>query len=76
VIACCDRPVSDAAEAKLAGLAAGGERLQVVGADIYAAFPDGQARSKLAAQLVSALKPGTGTARNLRTMTKLAELLS
>jgi len=76
VIACCDRPVSEAAEAKLTGLAAGGERLRVVGADIYADFPDGQARSKLAAQLVSALKPATGTARNLRTMTKLAELLS
>jgi uncharacterized protein (DUF1697 family) len=68
--------VSTAAAEKLAKLAAEGERLQVVGADIYADFPDGQARSKLAAQLVSALKPATGTARNLRTMTKLAELLS
>lgn len=76
VIACCDRPVSAAAQQKLATLAVDGERLQVVGADIYADFPDGQARSKLAAQLISALKPGTGTARNLRTMTKLAELLS
>ena len=76
VIACCDRPVTRAAEAKLAGLAVEGERLRVVGADIYADFPGGQARSKLAAQLVSALKPATGTARNLRTMTKLAELLS
>jgi len=76
VIACCDRPVSKAAEAKLAGLAVEGERLRVVGADIYADFPDGQARSKLAVQLVSALKPATGTSRNLRTMTKLAELLS
>ena len=76
VIACSDRPVSTAAAEKLAKLAAEGERLQVVGADIYADFPNGQARSKLAAQLVSALKPATGTARNLRTMTKLAELLS
>jgi len=76
VIACCDRPVSKAAAAKLAGLVAEGERLQVVGADIYADFPEGQARSKLAVQLVSALKPATGTARNLRTMTKLAELLT
>ncbi len=76
MIACCDRPVSTAAAAKLAGLAVEGERLQVVGADIYADFPAGQARSKLAAQLVSALKPASGTARNLRTMTKLAELLS
>lgn len=76
VIACCDRPVTKAAEAKLAALAVEGERLQVVGADIYADFPDGQARSKLAVQLVSALTPATGTARNLRTMTKLAELLT
>ncbi|HEY3548565.1 MAG TPA: DUF1697 domain-containing protein [Propionicimonas sp.] len=76
VIACCDRPVSEAAADKLTRLAADGERLQVVGADIYADFPDGQARSKLATQLVSALKPATGTARNLRTMTKLAEMLS
>lgn len=76
VIACCDRPVSTAAAEKLEKLAVEGERLQVVGPDIYADFPDGQARSKLAAQLVSALKPATGTARNLRTMTKLAELLS
>jgi uncharacterized protein (DUF1697 family) len=76
VIACCDRPVSEAAADKLTRLAADGERLQVVGADIYADFPDGQARSKLASQLVSALKPATGTARNLRTMTKLAEMLS
>ncbi len=75
VIACCDRPVSSAAEAKLTGLAAEGERLRVVGADIYADFPQGQARSKLAAQLVSALEPATGTARNLRTMTKLAQML-
>ena len=76
VIACCDRPVSRAAEAKLAGLAVHGERVQVAGADIYADFPEGQARSKLAAQLVSTLTPATGTARNLRTMTTLAELLS
>ena len=76
VIACSDRPVSTEAAAKLAGLATPNERIKVAGADIYADFPDGQARSKLAAQLVSALKPATGTARNLRTMTKLAELLT
>lgn len=76
VIACCDAPVGRAAADKLMELAARGERLQVVGADIYADFPHGQARSKLAAQLISALRPATGTARNLRTMTKLAEMLS
>jgi uncharacterized protein (DUF1697 family) len=76
VIACCDRPVGAAAAVKLAGLAAANERVQVAGSDIYADFPDGQAGSKLATQLVSAVKPATGTARNLRTMAKLAELLT
>jgi len=76
VIACCDRPVNRAAQEKLAALATGAERVQVEGADVFAAFPDGQARSKLAAQLITSLKPATGTARNLRTMTKLAQLLN
>lgn len=76
LVVCCDRPVSTAAAGKLAKLAVEGERVQVEGSDIYAAFPGGQARSKLGTQLISALKPATGTARNLRTMTTLAEMLS
>lgn len=75
VIACCDRPVGRTAADRLAALATGSERVQVAGPDVYADFPDGQANSRLAAQLVTALKPATGTARNLRTMRKLAELL-
>ncbi len=75
VVACCDRQITAAAVERLASLAVGSERVQVDGSDVFADFPDGQARSKLATQLVAALKPATGTARNLRTMTKLAELL-
>ncbi|MCA0294028.1 MAG: DUF1697 domain-containing protein [Actinobacteria bacterium] len=77
VIACCDRPVGELAARRLAELATGSERVEVAptGVDVYADFPDGQAGSKLAANLVAILRPGTGTARNLRTMTKVAELL-
>ena len=75
VIACCDRPVGELAARRLADLATGDERVEVDGPDIFAAFPAGQAGSKLAAQLVAAVRPATGTARNLRTMRRLAELL-
>lgn len=77
VIACCDRVVGELAARRLADLVQGSERVEVAatGRDVYADFPDGQAASKLAAGLVAALRPATGTARNLRTMTKLADLL-
>lgn len=77
VIACCDRPVGELALRRLAALAVGAERVGLAdsGTDVYAAFPHGQAGSKLAAGLVAALRPATGTARNLRTMNRLAELL-
>ncbi len=77
VITCCDRPVGELAARRLAELAAGRERVQVAatGTDVYADFPDGQAASKLAAGMLAALRPATGTARNLRTMNRLAELL-
>lgn len=78
VVACCDRDVGELAPRRLAELAAGRERVEVAtsGTDVYADFPDGQAASKLAAGLVASLRPATGTARNLRTMGKLAELLA
>lgn len=77
VIACCDRPIEAEALTRLAGLRAGDERFQLAdsGRDLYAIFPDGQARSRLAAGLIGALLPATGTARNLRTMTAVADLL-
>ncbi|MFT4110655.1 DUF1697 domain-containing protein [Propionicimonas sp.] len=77
VIVCCDRAVGDLAPRRLAELAQGRERFSIAatGTDLYADFPDGQAASRLAAGLVGALRPAMGTARNLRTMGKLAELL-
>ncbi|MGC3993329.1 MAG: DUF1697 domain-containing protein [Propionicimonas sp.] len=77
VIVCCDRAVGELAPRRLAELQAGRERFEIAatGTDVYADFPDGQAASRLAAGLVGALRPATGTARNLRTMGKLAELL-
>jgi len=77
VIACCDRPIESAALTRLAGLRVGEERFQLAdsGCDLYAIFPDGQARSRLASGLIGALAPATGTARNLRTMTAVADLL-
>lgn len=75
VIACFDRPLDAGVAARLAALAVGAERVQVAEDTVYAAFPGGQASSKLAARLVTAAAPATGTARNLRTVTKLAELL-
>ncbi|PFG16759.1 uncharacterized protein (DUF1697 family) [Propionicimonas paludicola] len=78
VIACCDRAVPEPAVARLAALRIGDERFALAesGCDLYAIFPDGQARSRLAAGLIDALAPATGTARNLRTMTALSDLLS
>ncbi len=77
VIACSDRLVGELAVRRLTALATGRERVALAssGTDIYAAFPDGQAASKLAAGLTAALRPATGTVRNLRTMTRIAELL-
>lgn len=77
VIACCDRTVGELAARRLADLASGAERVRVAptGTDVFASFPGGQAGSRLAAGLVGALRPATGTARNLRTMAKLADLL-
>jgi uncharacterized protein (DUF1697 family) len=74
VVACCDRNVSAEASARLAALAANGERVQVRGRDIFAAFPNGQASSKLALGLTTAIGPTRATARNVRTLAKLAEL--
>lgn len=77
VIACCDRRIEQAALARLERLRAGDEdvRIAASGCDLFAIFPDGQARSKLAAALISSLTPATGTARNLRTVAAVADLL-
>lgn len=77
VIACCDRIISADALARLEGLRSGAERLQPAesGCDLYASFPGGQARSRLAAGLIAAIAPATGTVRNLRTLGAVADLL-
>lgn len=75
VIACADRELDPAAVDRLGALASGNERLQIVGADLFAAFPDGQASSRLAAGMARAAAPAVLTARNLNTMIRLVELL-
>lgn len=77
IIACCDTPIGQAQLDRLNRLRSGDERIELAagGRDLYASFPDGQARSRLAAGLIDALAPATGTARNLRTMSALADLL-
>jgi uncharacterized protein (DUF1697 family) len=70
---CGERPAKEAVD-KLAERAAEGERLLLDGREIYAWFPHGVGRSKLAAQL-SKQKLGTVvTARNWRTVKKLLVL--
>ena len=59
-------PAADALD-KL--VAPDGEEVQIVGREIYVHFPNGSGRSKLK---LPALKPGT--ARNLNTVRKLAEM--
>ncbi|HWF32192.1 MAG TPA: DUF1697 domain-containing protein [Solirubrobacteraceae bacterium] len=70
----CAEPPDEDAVAKLADRAVEGERLLLHGREIYAWFPHGVGRSKLAAQL-SRQKLGTAvTARNWTTVQKLLEL--
>ena len=75
VIACADRELDRATIDRLVALASGTEKLQVVGADVFAAFPDGQASSRLAAGMARVAAPAVLTARNLNTMVRLVELL-
>lgn len=77
MVACGDRPIEAAALDRLGRLRRGDEQfaLAASGQDLYASFPDGQARSRLAAGLIEALSPALATARNLRTMSTLVDLL-
>lgn len=77
VIACCDRPIGADALERLERLRSGAERFQPAegGCDLYAIFPDGQARSRLAAGLIAAIAPATGTVRNVRTLAAVTDLL-
>jgi uncharacterized protein (DUF1697 family) len=72
---CAEKPAKEAVD-KLAERAVEGERVLLDGREIYAWFPHGVGRSKLAAQL-SKQKLGTVvTARNWTTVKKLLELAS
>jgi uncharacterized protein (DUF1697 family) len=70
---CSDRPAK-AAVSKLAERARGDERLAAHGREIYAWFPDGVGRSRLASQLTRQGLGVTVTARNWTTVLKLLEL--
>jgi uncharacterized protein (DUF1697 family) len=70
----CARKPSKAALAKLAERAAQGERLVAHGRELYAWFPHGVGRSKLAAQLSRQDLGVLATARNWTTVKKLLAL--
>jgi len=59
---------------ELAALAAGQERLEALGRELFAWHPDGQARSKLAAALAAASLGVKASARNWTTVTTLAQM--
>lgn len=59
---------------RLGGLAAGGERMQLIGREIYAWHPGGVARSKLWAGLAGKGLGVKATARNWTTVTTLLEM--
>ncbi|HXD70121.1 MAG TPA: DUF1697 domain-containing protein [Gaiellales bacterium] len=59
---------------KLAAAAAGGERIEAIGREIYAWHPDGIARSKLWAALAGKGLGVKATARNWTTVTALLEM--
>jgi uncharacterized protein (DUF1697 family) len=70
----CARKPAKAALAKVAERAVPGERLLAHGREIYAWFPHGVGRSKLAAQLGKQDLGGLTTARNWTTVNKLLAL--
>lgn len=59
---------------RLKGLVAGGERLAVVGREIYGWHPEGVGRSKLWGRLAGTGLGVTATARNWTTVTTLLEM--
>ena len=69
-----DRPADPERLDALQAYAAPGERLAAVGREWYAAFPDGIAKSKLAAKMAARDVGVTATARNWRTVTTLHEM--
>jgi uncharacterized protein (DUF1697 family) len=70
---CASRPTKEAVR-KLSERAAEDERIVAHGSEIYAWFPHGVGRSRLAAQLTGRDLGVVGTARNWTTVTKLLAL--
>jgi uncharacterized protein (DUF1697 family) len=70
---CANEPSAESIEA-LAEHAADGERIVAIGREVYAWFPGGVGRSKLAARLGGRALGVTATARNWTTVTKLLAL--
>jgi uncharacterized protein (DUF1697 family) len=69
-----EKAASAAAVKKLAASATGSDEVKSVGKELYLNTPDGFGRSKLAAALAKDPSGITGTARNWRTVLKLAEM--
>jgi uncharacterized protein (DUF1697 family) len=72
----CAKAPDEKALAKVAERAVGGERIVARGREIYAWFPHGVGRSKLAAQLSRQDLGVVATARNWTTVTRLLALAS
>ncbi len=70
----CSAEPDEEAVRKVAERAVGGERLELRGREIYAWFPDGVGRSRLAAKLSRQALGVTVTARNWTTVVNLLEL--
>ncbi len=69
------RPVGPEVLAALEPYRSGEERLAVVDGDLWAHFPHGQGRSRLASAITPARAGGVGTFRNWNTLTKIGGLL-
>jgi uncharacterized protein (DUF1697 family) len=70
----CDREPDAAAVDKVAAAAAPGERLVVIGRELYAWHPDGVGRSKMWTKLAGSGLGVRATARNWTTVTTLLEM--
>lgn len=66
--------VREGAVETLRALAAGGERVEAVGGDLFFWHPDGIGRSRMAEKALPRLI-GVGTGRNWNTVTKLAQMV-
>lgn len=68
------KSVEAGTETRLRGLLSQGERVAVIGGDVWAAFPARPSASRLLSAL-SSKKLGIGTARNWNTVRRLGEML-